>query len=375
MIALATLFIAPSCLQSHAMKSPRRIATYLAASFAFCLSANLMAGATAGSDRTVPKTEELRSGRWIVVDQPASQPAADPTLQRVEDLIARGRYSDASDVAVEWFKSHKGSPLFDRALFLNAEALYRYGDRVKAFFYLDELMDEYPDSRLYYPALEKQFVIAEDFLPAANHRPYKSRFLWMPILGREEEAINMLYRIQQRSPGSPLAERALLRTADYYYLDRQYDLAGDAYAAYAHSYPRSPLLAQVKLRQAYSNLAQFRGPKFDATPAIDARAQMGEMIALYPDVAKQENLETRVRWIDTNFAKKLLLTGAFYRRTHEPTAAVYTYRSLINAYPNSPEARQAQAELNTMPAWALKTPAPAGGAIGIPTSQPSASAQ
>jgi len=32
--------------------------------------------------------------------------------------------------------------------------------------------------------------------------------------------------------------------------------------------------ARVRLRQAYSMYAQFRGPKFDATPAIDAREQL-----------------------------------------------------------------------------------------------------
>ena len=40
---------------------------------------------------------------------------------------------------------------------LIAEALYQYGDRVKAFYYLDELMDEHPDSRYYTQALEKQY--------------------------------------------------------------------------------------------------------------------------------------------------------------------------------------------------------------------------
>ena len=71
-----------------------------------------------------------------------------------------------------------------------------------------------------------------------------------------------MLRVQQRSPGSPLAERALLRTADWYYSSADYDLAHDAYGVYVKNYPRSPMVPQVKLRQAFSSLAQFRGVRF-----------------------------------------------------------------------------------------------------------------
>lgn len=323
---------------------------------------------TARAAEKPPKTEELQGGRWVPVDAAATQPEIDRELLRVEELINAGQYSNASKRAVAWLLKNPNSPMKDRGLFLNAEALYRYGNRIKSFFYLDELMDEFPESKLFYPALEKQYQIADDFLPSQNHRPYKSRFLYLPIIGRESEAIEMMYRIQQRSPGSPLAERALLRTADYYYADAQYDLAGDAYAVYARSYPRSPLVPRVKLRAAYANLAQFRGPKFDATPAIDARAQFTEVETLYPELSAEENVPKYVERIDGQFARKLLLTGNFYKRTNEPAGAVYLYRSVINAYPNSPEAAEAQKQLATMPKWALDTPAPARGAIGLPSS-------
>lgn len=314
------------------------------------------------------KTEELQGGRWIPVDSNAAAPTIDPELIRIEEMINSGQYSHASARAVDWLVRNPNSPMRDRGLFLNAEALFRYGNRIKAFFYLDELMDEFPESKLFYPALEKQYQIADEFLPSDKHRPYKSRFLGLPIVDREDEAIEMMYRIQQRSPGSQLAERALLRTADYYYADGQYDLAGDAYTAYARSYPRSPLLPRVKLRGAYANYAQFRGPKFDATPAIDARAQLAEVQGLYPEMSAEENVPRLINRIDQDFARKLLLTGNFYRRTNEPAGAVYLYRSVINAYPNSSEAAEAQAALATMPKWALDTPAPGRSAIGFPSS-------
>ncbi len=328
-------------------------------------SASLLA-----ADNFDPKTEELQGNRWITIEQPSSQPASDPALSYIEDLIDARRYSEASDRCVKWLIQNKTSPLRDRALFLNAEALYRYGDRVKAFFYLDELMDEYPESRLFYTALDKQYQIADGFLNG-----YKSRFVGLAILDRQDEAIEMLYRVQQRSPGSPLAEKALLRTADYFYADAQYDLAADAYQAYARAYPRSSQLARVRLRQAFSNYAQFRGLKFDATPIIDARVQLSDMIVQFPEVARQENLQEIIERIDRTFARKLYVTADFYRRTQQPTSAVYTYRFLINSYPDAPEAGQAKTELTHMPAWTLNTPEPGRGPIGVPTTGPTAMAQ
>jgi outer membrane protein assembly factor BamD (BamD/ComL family) len=192
----------------------------------------------------------------------------------------------------------------------------------------------------------------------------------MPILTAQEEGIEMMYRVQQRSPGSPLAEKALLRTADYYYADQQFDLAADTYAAYVRDYPRSPILDRVKLRQAFSNLAQFRGTRFDATPLIDARAELLEVTASYPQLAQEENLAAIIDRIDRTFAQKLYVTADFYRRTHYPRGAVYQYRYLERAYPQTPEAELARAELTKMPADALVDPAPAPGTGYAPATQP-----
>jgi outer membrane assembly lipoprotein YfiO len=184
-----------------------------------------------------------------------------------------------------------------------------------------------------------------------------------------DEAIEMLYRIQARSPGSQLAEKALLRTANYYYSDQQYDFAADTYAAYLRTYPRSPLVPRIKLRYAFSQYAQFRGPRFDATPVIDAREQLREVIGNYPALAREENIPDLVEQLDRNLARKLYWTADFYRRTNEPRGAVYTYKYLEKAYPQTPEAAKAKKEITRLPAWAIaSTPEPAVGAGYAPAS-------
>jgi outer membrane protein assembly factor BamD (BamD/ComL family) len=252
-----------------------------------------------------------------------------------------------------WLKQHPKAPDRDRGIFLLAEAYYQYGDRIRAFYHLDELMDLHPESRLFYPAMEKQFEIADRFLGATSAACSASR---CSAPRRKRSTCSSASRSGPPDRRWPSAR--LLRTADYYYSRGQYDLAADAYAAYARSYPRSPVIPRVKLRQAFASLAQFRGRYYDVTPLIDARAQLEAIQSAYPDLAEKEGIASVLARIDKSMADKLYWTANFYRRTHEPRAAAYTFRYLINRYPTSPEADLARRHLDRLPQWALATPSP-----------------
>jgi outer membrane assembly lipoprotein YfiO len=330
-----------------------------------------LGGAAIARAAADPQSWELRGGgNWEQVQAPTTQPITDEVLDRVERLISDGQYLAAKRQAIVWIRTHKKSPLRERAVFLLGQANFGYGDRIEAFYDFDEVLDLYPDSPLFNAALQRQYDIADAYL-----KGYKRRFLGVPMFSAEDEAVEMLYRIQQRSPGSPLAEKALLRTGDYYYRDSQFDLASDVYAAFVKSYPRSPEVPRVRLREAFSYYAQFRGLKFDATPIIDAREQLVGIMQQYPKLADEQNITPLIARIDETYARKIYQTGAFYKRTHEPRAAVYTWRYLLQAYPKSGEAELARRELAKMPKSALEAPAPpSGGGLG-PTTAPTADAR
>lgn len=313
---------------------------------------------------------ELRdAGQWQQVAVPTTAPVAEPTLDRVEEMLQNKQATAAKRIVVAWLRTHKESPVRERGVYLLGLANFHYGDRIMAFYNFDEVMDKYPASRYFYPALEKQYEIADAFL-----KGYKRKFLGMPLFEATEEATEMLYRIQQRAPGSPLAEKALLRVADYYYADAQFDVAADAYAAYVRGYPRSPYLPRVRLRQAFSALAQFRGLNFDATPVIDARQQLLDLAQAYPKLALEENVEAIVQRIDAALAKKVLSTAAFYRRTHKPRVSAYYYQYLILNWPNSAEAATARQELTRLPQEAQANPQrPQPASTTRPASNPSTS--
>lgn len=291
------------------------------------------------------QTIELRNGQyWEPVANPSTAPTTDETLERAAQMVSNNNNSGAKKVLVNWLKREKTSPLRDRALYLLGIANFQYGDRINSFYNFDELLDNFPESKYFYPALEKQYAIADAYLSG-----YKRRLAGIPLLSAKDEAVEMLFRIQQRSPGSPLAEKALKRTADYYYADAQYDLATDAYQAFIDRYRRSPDIPQVRLKKAFAELAQFRGTKFDPTPVINARTSLEELAIDYPDLARQENVAAVIERIDESLARKVYQNAQFYVRTHEPRAAAYNFNYLIKNYPNSAEAAKAKVELARLP--------------------------
>jgi outer membrane assembly lipoprotein YfiO len=313
------------------------------------------------------KTWEFNHGAWeTAAPAQATRPADEPVIDLAERMLFQGDYQSARKLLLDWEQDHKKSPARDRCIFLLADVYYQSGDRIKSFYYCDELMDEYPESSLFQAALTKQYQIADGYLNG-----YKDTFLFMHILDQSDAGINMLYRIQQRAPGSALAEKAMLRTADYYFSDQEYDLAQDAYSAYARAYPRSDEIPRVKLRAAFSSLAQFRGVFFDATDIIDARAQLIDIRRNYPELAAEENVDTVIDQIDSAFAKKILMTAEYYERVHERGGAVYQYRFLVQTYPHSPEAEAARLRLSHMPPEILAETWPPMAPGYAPATQPS----
>lgn len=281
-----------------------------------------LAGGCIGFSGGVETTQRARS-----VDL---SPAADPALVNVRQKILHGDGDNAFEDLVDWFKANSpAAEGYDQALYLAALALIEDGKRIKAFYYLEELLDEHAGSSYYQPAVRLQYAIAESYLEGKA-----DRVLIFPER-HYDEAIEMLFRIQLRLPGSELAEKALLRTADFYFDRGDYDFAEDAYFVFTERFPRSSRIPLVRLKQAFSNVRQYRGPAYDPTPLIDARTQLAQFRADYPGLARDRNIPQILDWIDEQFAEKLLIQARYYARTRAPEAEQRLLAAVLERHPDT----------------------------------------
>ncbi|MFM7259891.1 MAG: hypothetical protein ACKO3W_04740, partial [bacterium] len=92
---------------------------------------------------------------------------------------------------------------------------------------------------------------------------------------------------------------------------------------------------KARLRLIYSYLAGFRGPEYDASGLLEARAKLRSMQALQPGLAQQVGATSVLVRIEESEAAKLLSTANWYLDVGDPISAEMFIRRLVQRHPRS----------------------------------------
>ena len=175
-------------------------------------------------------------------------PAA--SLSRARVLLAEGRFDRALNMANRWMKRFPTSPLLPEAYLLRGDALVGIGDEYESLYDYEFLTRKYPGSEVFSLALEREYEIAVKY---ANG--LRRKILGFRLIDATDEAEELLIRIQERLPGSGLAEKAGLELAAMYFRNRRMTLAAEAYAIFIERYPT---IYRDRLCKAAIDLCQYR---------------------------------------------------------------------------------------------------------------------
>ena len=205
------------------------------------------------------------------------------------------------------------------------------GDEYEALFDYEEIARGYPNSSVFVTALQREFEIAKEYARG------RYRKLWglLRILPAEDDAEEILIRIQERLPGSRLAEEAGMELADYYFRTRDLRMASEAYDLFVENYPRSKDINKARLRLIYSYLADYRGPRYDASGLEEARLRLEDLRVTDPGLAQRIGVEALLVRIYESDARKMLVTAEYYLSVSDPVSAEFTIRRLLQRYPDS----------------------------------------
>lgn len=285
---------------------------------------------------------ELGEEGFEQVEQPDPD-SPEGRLHEIRRALADDRPGDAIDLASDWIDDHPNHPSLPVAYRLRGDAKVARKDYYKALFDYEVVLRQYPDSDQYRVALERELTIAQAF-----GRGVKRKLWGMRIVSAYGEAEEILIRIQERAPGSDLAERAGIELADFYYRRSEMSLAAEAYDLFLENFPNSQWREHAMKRQILANLAKFKGPRFDPTGLVEARIRLEEYQRRFPAAAEQFNAQGYLTRIDQTLAQRKLLIAQWYERRGNDVSAVSTYKQLVQDYPATPAAREALAKLREL---------------------------
>jgi len=260
-------------------------------------------------------------------------------IGNVRRLIAAEEFRDAYDKIDAWIEENEAadSPALAEAYVLRASALIGRNKEFDALFDLEEVARRFPESEAFAPALELELEVADMYLKGLKRRVWGLR-----VESGVDISEEIIVRINERLPGSRLAEQALLKLADYYYSQRDLKMAATAYECFVVLFPRSELRQKAMERRIYATIAQFRGPEYDASGLIEAKYQVEQYKEQFPREAQAAGLsDALAARLDESAAAQMLTVSKWYlRRADEPSARL-TLTRLVQKHPATAAAAEA----------------------------------
>jgi len=288
-----------------------------------------------------PAGWELRNGSWVPIVQPGADTPEGQVAAMIRDLDA-GKNSTVVSDAKDWVKANQTHPLLPQVLLLQGDAEVARGNKYRALFSYEDLLNNFPLTDLFPYVLEREYNIADAFL-----KGYKRKFLGMRILPVNDDALELLDRIQDRQRGSPLAERSGILIADYYYGRGEFQEAIDSYGDFLKRYPYSQYARKAEVRRAEASLAHFHGVLFDLTPLLDGRERLHAISQAYPVLSQEVQVKALEDRIYEMEGAKELEIARYYYRAGKKHASEWYYKRVVANWPDTTYANEAAKELKS----------------------------
>ena len=255
----------------------------------------------------------------------------DEQLQQARVALANGDAARALNLSENFLENNPLGQGRADALLIQGDAQLALGYEYKALFAYEDVARRYSSSASFIPALEREYEIAKAYAHGLRKR-FIGTFRWIDA---GDDAQEIFIRIQERLPGSELAEKAGMELSDYYFRIRDMPLAADSYDLFVQNYPRSKRVNKAKLRLIYSYYAQFKGPQYDASGLREATSRLKLLQADDPALAQQIGAEALLVRVYESEAAKLLNDALWYESMGDMISTELTLRSLVNKFPKS----------------------------------------
>jgi TolA-binding protein len=333
-----------------------------------------------------------------VAEQKEREAKDEPQVGVDEFLAARKLYEDQKYVEArkafkEIIKKYgaKKEPVVEDALFYVAECDFQLEHYPAAQDGYDELANKYPTSKYLDHSMERLYGIARYWLnmpkPASEIEltsfseedgeerlkaipeatipwqfPLKPNFTdkSRPMFDATGRALQALKSVHIKDPNGKRADDALMLLATYYLRRKDYREADHYFSTIRSQCPNSEFVPASFVLGAHASLQSYQGPRYDGRQLDEAKKQTLAAIHDMQESPQRAKMEHDLKRIDAEAAVRAWVRVEFYLRRREKNAAAFYCETIMEKYPDSPEAAKARDTLLKLgpqhAAGVLKTP-------------------
>lgn len=272
-------------------------------------------------------------GNWVPADDEIDPASDEGVMNRARKQLAENRPKGALALLDSWIKRNaaQDKPETAEALLRRGDAKLALKDEYEALYDYERVIKEYPGTPQFVTALERELEIGLMYLNGLRKKTWGLRIDNATRIGEE-----LLIRVQERAPGSQLAQRAAIELANYYYRVRDLRMAAEAYDIFLANFPTSEYRELAMERRVFANIGRYKGPRYDASGLIEAQYLVRDFAARYPKSAEQIGMnDALIARLDESAADQMYETAKWYFKRGDPVSARYTMKRLLQKHPDT----------------------------------------
>jgi TolA-binding protein len=308
-------------------------------------------------------------------------------FQAAEKLYEEQKYAEAREAMHKIIKKYKKKkePIINDALFYQAECDFQLGNYPAAQDGYAELLKVDGNTKYFDRCVNRLFAIGRFWLDAPKPVseielasfedeqgaeklkdmpeatipytfPLKPNFTdkARPMFDTAGRGIQALKAVYTNDPTGKLADEAVMILATYYLRKKDYREADINFKTIRDQYPKSKHQQAAYILGAHSSLKSYQGARYDGKQLAEAKKLATQAIHLFPDAPQRAKLEADIRRIEAEAAVRDWTRVEYYmgraeapletektRQSERKAAAVYC-ETIIDKYPDSPQAAQAR---------------------------------
>lgn len=214
----------------------------------------------------------------------------------------------------------------------------------QAFLEYEKVIESYPNSKRINEVIERQYNIGEYFL---NRQPKK----WVGVSVYDfidHPAIEIFRKIVEKSPYSKYAPQAQYKTGMLLFKLSRYEESQDAFQKVIDNYPDSEWASPAKYQLAIATAKGFAGTDYDSYSLEEATNRLDEFVKEHPEADISLKAVEQLEDLRNKEAKKSFDIAHFYEKQKKYASAIVYYQAVIDRYPESRYAKEADKKITEL---------------------------